>query len=94
MTNSFPDDWNTAEPIQIETIISIKDALSGKKMKYTAIPHIDNKSGTAEGILTVVISKPWNLLQEPHQILKLMAKYCLWKIQGNTCTALTACSGT
>jgi muramoyltetrapeptide carboxypeptidase len=51
MTNSFPDDWNTAEPIQIETILSIKDALSGKKMKYTAAPNIDNKTGTAEGIL-------------------------------------------
>jgi len=52
MTNSFPDDWNTAEPIQIETIISIKDALEGKKMKYSAIPNVDNRTGTAQGILT------------------------------------------
>lgn len=51
MTNSFPDDWNTAEPIQIETIISIQDALSGKKMKYSAVPNANNKQGIAEGIL-------------------------------------------
>ena len=52
MTNSFPDDWNTAEPIQIETIISIQDALSGKKMNYSAIPNTQNRQGVAEGILT------------------------------------------
>jgi len=51
MTNSFPDDWNTAEPIQIETIISIQDALSGKKMKYSATSNAKNKQGIAEGIL-------------------------------------------
>jgi len=51
MTNSFPDDWNLAEPIQIETIISIQDALSGKKMKYSAVPNSANKRGTSEGVL-------------------------------------------
>lgn len=51
MTNSFPDDWNTAEPVQIETIISIRDALSGRKMNYSAIPNAKNRQGTAEGIL-------------------------------------------
>jgi len=51
MTNSFPDDWNTAEPIQIETILSIQDALSGKKMKYSATPNENNKQGAAEGVL-------------------------------------------
>lgn len=51
MTNSFPDDWNTAEPIQIETIVSIQDALSGKKMKYTADLNAQNRPGVAEGIL-------------------------------------------
>jgi len=51
MTNSFPDDWNLAEPIQIDTIISIQDVLSGKKMKYSAIPNPANKQGIAEGIL-------------------------------------------
>ena len=51
MCNSFPDDWNKAEPIQIETINSIRDALSGKKMKYTAVPNIQSKMGIGEGIL-------------------------------------------
>ena len=51
MTNSFPDDWNKAEPIQIETIISIQDALSGKQMKYSAVPNPQNKTGLAEGVL-------------------------------------------
>ncbi|MFL5811696.1 MAG: LD-carboxypeptidase, partial [Flavisolibacter sp.] len=51
MTNSFPDDWNKAEPIQIETIISIQDVLSGKKMGYSATPNEQNKTGMAEGIL-------------------------------------------
>jgi muramoyltetrapeptide carboxypeptidase len=52
MINSFPDDWAKAEPIQIETIISIQDALAGKKMSYTAIVNAQNKTGMAEGILT------------------------------------------
>ena len=51
MTNSFPDDWKTAEPIQIETIISIQDALSGKKMNYSAVPNPKNEQGSADGIL-------------------------------------------
>ena len=51
MTNSFPDDWNLAEPVQIETIISIQDALSGKKMKYSAVTTPSSKPGIAEGIL-------------------------------------------
>ncbi len=51
MINSFPDDWSKAEPIQIETIISIQDALSGKKMSYTATPNIQNRIGIADGIL-------------------------------------------
>ena len=51
MCNSFPDDWSQAEPIQIETIESIQKALSGVKMNYTAIPHLQNKNGIAEGVL-------------------------------------------
>lgn len=51
MINSFPDDWTLADPIQIETILSIKDALSGKKIKYSATPNSNNKQGIAEGIL-------------------------------------------
>ncbi len=51
MTNSFPDDYHSAEPIQMETIISIQDALIGKKARYTATPHASNRKGEAEGIL-------------------------------------------
>ena len=51
MCNSFPDDWSLAEPIQIETIEAIQLALSGKKMKYTAVPNPQNKLGTADGVL-------------------------------------------
>ena len=51
MCNSFPDDWSKAEPIQVETIESIKKALSGEKMEYTALPNENNRVGKAEGIL-------------------------------------------
>jgi muramoyltetrapeptide carboxypeptidase len=51
MCNSFPDDWSTAEPIQIETIESIRQALSGVKMKYFTGVNAQNKLGMAEGIL-------------------------------------------
>jgi muramoyltetrapeptide carboxypeptidase len=51
MCNSFPDDWSLAEPMQIETIESIQLALSGKKMKYSAISSQQNKLGTADGVL-------------------------------------------
>lgn len=51
MCNSFPDDWSLAEPIQIETIESIQQALSGKKMRYAAVPNLQNKLGGGEGVL-------------------------------------------
>jgi muramoyltetrapeptide carboxypeptidase len=51
MCNSFPDDWNRAEAIQILTINSIRDALKGTKMKYNAVPNPQNKWGIGEGIL-------------------------------------------
>ena len=51
MCNSFPDDWNKAEPIQIETILSIKQALTGQKMKYPVPVNPLNKPGKAEGTL-------------------------------------------
>ena len=51
MCNSFPDDWAKAEPVQVETILSIRQALSGAKMSYSAIPHACNRMGTAEGQL-------------------------------------------
>ena len=51
MCNSFPSDWSKAEPIQIETILSIKDALSGQNMRYVAAANTQNRFGKAEGLL-------------------------------------------
>jgi muramoyltetrapeptide carboxypeptidase len=51
MCNSFPEDWSKAEPIQIETILSLRDALKGVKMNYTATPNGNNRNGTATGVL-------------------------------------------
>jgi muramoyltetrapeptide carboxypeptidase len=51
MCNSFPDDWSKAEPIQIDSIISIKQSLIGEKMKYQFPSNPNNKAGIAEGQL-------------------------------------------
>lgn len=51
MCNSFPDDWSKAEPIQIETILSIKQALTGSVMKYNWMPKAQNRPGTATATL-------------------------------------------
>jgi muramoyltetrapeptide carboxypeptidase len=51
MTNSFPEVWEQALPVQVETILSIRDALAGRMMHYTAVPHLQNRTGTAEGVL-------------------------------------------
>lgn len=51
MCNSFPDDWATAEPIQVDTINSIHEALSGKRMVYEAAANQMNRLGKASGVL-------------------------------------------
>jgi muramoyltetrapeptide carboxypeptidase len=51
MCNSFPKDWSLAEPIQIETIESIRKCLMGEKMQYEAISNGSNRLGKAIGIL-------------------------------------------
>lgn len=51
MCNSFPDDWSKAEPIQIDTILSIQNALKGTPMQYTTVPSAFNRTGTATGQL-------------------------------------------
>jgi len=48
MCNSFPDDWSKAEPVQVDCILSIRRALSGDKMEYSAIPNPLNRPGYAE----------------------------------------------
>ncbi|MEO6720892.1 MAG: LD-carboxypeptidase [Ferruginibacter sp.] len=52
MCNSFPDDWSKAEPVQKETIESIRKCLVGEQMQYSFLPNTNNKTGKAKGILT------------------------------------------
>lgn len=51
MCNSFPADWSLAEPIQVETILSIKKALMGEEMVYISPDSEFNRSGKAKGEL-------------------------------------------
>jgi muramoyltetrapeptide carboxypeptidase len=51
MCNSFPDDWTKAEPVQIESILSIRQALSGGEMAYPIPVHPKNRVGTSSGLL-------------------------------------------
>src|SRR4030095_3410701 len=50
--NSFPDEWSKTEPIQAETILSIRKALTGEKMKYTVTPNSRNRHGISKSPLT------------------------------------------
>ena len=50
MCNSFVKP-ELAEPAQLETIDSIRKCISGEKMQYKAPVNINNKIGTASGIL-------------------------------------------
>jgi muramoyltetrapeptide carboxypeptidase len=51
MCNSFPDNWESADPVVQETIMSIRQALTGTRMKYQAKPEEFNRAGVGEGIL-------------------------------------------
>jgi len=51
MCNSFPADWSLAEPIQIETILSIRQALAGEALRYTGPAHEKNRTGRAEAVI-------------------------------------------
>jgi muramoyltetrapeptide carboxypeptidase len=51
MCNSFPKDWLLAEPTQIETILSIRQVLSGQPIKYTAAAQSYNRMGRVEAPL-------------------------------------------
>jgi muramoyltetrapeptide carboxypeptidase len=51
MCNSFPEDWSKAEPVQIQSIQSIKDALTGVKMVYKIATNEKNKKGITEATL-------------------------------------------
>jgi muramoyltetrapeptide carboxypeptidase len=47
MCNSFPDHWESAEPIVRDTILSLRAVLAGEKMEYTAAPDDHNRFGSA-----------------------------------------------
>ena len=51
MCNSFPSDWTLAEPVQIETILSIRQALAGQDLRYNAPLNDFNRIGEAQGVL-------------------------------------------
>ncbi|HEX5026385.1 MAG TPA: LD-carboxypeptidase [Agriterribacter sp.] len=51
MCNSFPEDLTKAEPIQVETIVSIKHALMGEKIHYASTFNEMNRTGVAEATL-------------------------------------------
>jgi len=51
MCNSFPDNWAEAEPVQADSILSIRRALAGEKMKYEFTPNEKNINGGATGLL-------------------------------------------
>jgi muramoyltetrapeptide carboxypeptidase len=51
MCNSFPTDWTKAEPVQITTINSIRQALIGESLTYTAPAAAMNRPGKARGKL-------------------------------------------
>ena len=51
MCNSFPSVWEHATPMQIETILSIRQTLTGEPVKYTSQPCSYNRPGNTEGVL-------------------------------------------
>ena len=51
MCNSFPADWSLAEQVQKDSIQSIFECLSGKKMSYNFSANTSNKKGKATGQL-------------------------------------------
>jgi muramoyltetrapeptide carboxypeptidase len=51
MCNSFPANWATAEPDQVQSIESIRKCLMNEKVDYPVLPSPFNCEGTAEGEL-------------------------------------------
>lgn len=51
MCNSFPADWATADPDQVQSLELIAQSLGGKKMNYSLPVHPMNRQGTAEAVL-------------------------------------------
>jgi muramoyltetrapeptide carboxypeptidase len=51
MCNSFLNDWTKVEPLQMDSINSIKDCLVGKKMQYSCPVNENNNLGIGTGVL-------------------------------------------
>jgi muramoyltetrapeptide carboxypeptidase len=51
MCNSFPVDWSKADELQKQTILSIRDAISGKPAIFNIPPSRHNRMGVVEGTL-------------------------------------------
>ncbi|MET3113568.1 muramoyltetrapeptide carboxypeptidase [Pedobacter sp. CG_S7] len=51
MCNSFPSEWALADPIQIETILSIRQALAGQDLRYKSPFNEFNRMGEVQGVL-------------------------------------------
>ncbi|WP_143305034.1 S66 peptidase family protein [Chitinophaga vietnamensis] len=52
MCNSFPDDFRQSDPVVQDTIMSIYQALTGKRTQYTTPSDPQNRKGSASGLLT------------------------------------------
>ncbi|MCH5683145.1 LD-carboxypeptidase [Niabella sp. W65] len=87
MCNSFPDVWDNADALQKDTIESIKRALTGERMEYSAPFSNYNRAGTAKGLLVGGNLKTPRAWLVRHPTLIRMAKYFLWKIPENIYTA-------
>ena len=94
MCNSFPDDWTKAEPVQVASILSLRQALSGnEKMQYSTPPHPQNRPGTAEGQLVGGNLKTIETLAGTRSDIDTAGKILLSKTPANIFTASTGCSG-
>ncbi|SCW84890.1 muramoyltetrapeptide carboxypeptidase [Mucilaginibacter sp. NFR10] len=51
MCNSFPDDWAKADPMQMATIQSIRQALTGESLNYSSPACPQNRPGKTEAPL-------------------------------------------
>jgi muramoyltetrapeptide carboxypeptidase len=51
MCNSFLKDWSLAEDVQLKSIQTIHDCLTGKEISYDATSNSNNRLGKAKGIL-------------------------------------------
>ena len=51
MCNSFQVDTDSGEQVQKESMVSILNCLTGKKIHYSIVPNSNNKTGITNGIL-------------------------------------------